>query len=159
MEFLVLWRCKKGRSYFVKAGDTRWADVQRHVNNFFSMALIVSECPFSWMTHYTEDQLTMKKFRNWITFAVVLAMVLSLAVGVSANSSSVMDGHYGTISGTSYQNSTSPATLYTSSRMSKNPDSARFVIKVEYNDGENYLTALSQNSSRGITSFTYTFPI
>ena len=101
----------------------------------------------------------MKKFRNWVTFAVVLAMVLSLAVGVSANSSSVMDGHYGTISGTSYQNSTSPATFYTSSRMSKNPDSARFVIKVEYNDGENYLTALSQNSSRGITSFTYTFPI
>ena len=111
------------------------------------------------MTHYKEDQLTRKKFRKWITFAVVLAMVLSLAVGVSANSSSVMDGHYGTISGTSYQNSTSPATLYTSSRMSKNPDSARFVIKVEYNDGENYLTALSQNSSRGITSFTYTFPI
>ena len=101
----------------------------------------------------------MKKFRNWVTFAVVLAMVLSLAVGVSATSSSVMDGHYGTISGTSYQNSTLPATLYTSSRMSKNPDSARFVIKVEYNDGENYLTALSQNSSRGITSFTYTFPI
>ena len=111
------------------------------------------------MTHYKEDQLTRKKFRKWITFAVVLAMVLSLSVGVSANSSSVMDGHYGTISGTSYQNSTSPATLYTSSRMSKNPDSARFVIKVEYNDGENYLTALSQNSSRGITSFTYTFPI
>ena len=111
------------------------------------------------MTHYKEDQLTRKKFRKWITFAVVLAMVLSLTIGVSANSSSVMDGHYGTISGTSYQNSTSPATLYTSSRMSKNPDSARFVIKVEYNDGENYLTALSQNSSRGITSFTYTFPI
>ena len=111
------------------------------------------------MTHYKEDQLTRKKFRNWVTFAVVLAMVLSLAVGVSATSSSVMDGHYGTISGTSYQNSTLPATLYTSSRMSKNPDSARFVIKVEYNDGENYLTALSQNSSRGITSFTYTFPI
>ena len=101
----------------------------------------------------------MKKFRNWVTFAVVLAMVLSLTVGVSATTSSVMDGHYGTISGTSYQNSTSPATLYTSSSMSKNPDSARFVIKVEYNDGENYLTALSQNSSRGITSFTYTFPI
>ena len=111
------------------------------------------------MTHYKEDQLTRKKFRKWITFAVVLAMVLSLTIGVSANSSSVMDGHYGTISGTSYQNSTSPATLYTSSRMSKNPDSARFVIKVEYNDGENYLTALSQNSSRGIASFTYTFPI
>ena len=111
------------------------------------------------MTHYKEDQLTRKKFRKWITFAVVLAMVLSLTIGVSANSSSVMDGHYGTISGTSYQNSTSPATFYTSSRMSKNPDSARFVIKVEYNDGENYLTALSQNSSRGITSFTYTFPI
>ena len=101
----------------------------------------------------------MKKFRNWVTFAVALAMVLSLAVGVSATSSSVMDGHYGSISGTSYQNSTSPATLYTSSRMSKNPDSARFVIKVEYNDGERHLTALSQNSSRGITSFTYTFPI
>ena len=111
------------------------------------------------MTHYKEDPFTRKKFRNWITFAVVLAMVLSLAIGVSATSSSVMDGHYGSISGTSYQNSTSPATLYTSSRMSKNPDSARFVIKVEYNDGENYLTALSQNSSRGITSFTYTFPI
>ena len=111
------------------------------------------------MTHYKEDQLTSRRFRNWVTFAVVLAMVLSLAIGVSATTSSVMDGHYGTISGTSYQNSTSPATLYTSSSMSKNPDSARFVIKVEYNDGENYLTALSQNSSRGITSFTYTFPI
>ena len=76
----------------------------------------------------------MKKFRNWITFAVVLAMVLSLAVGVSANSTSVTSPYYGTISGTSYQNSTSPATFYTSSRMSKNPDSARFVIDVDYND-------------------------
>ena len=111
------------------------------------------------MTHYKEDPFTRKKFRNWVTFAVVLAMVLSLAVGVSANSSSSMNPNYGTISGTSSQNSSSPATLYTSSSMSKNPDSARFVIKVEYNDGENYLTALSQNSSRGITSFTYTFPI
>ena len=106
-----------------------------------------------------DDQLTMKKFRNWVTFAVVLAMVLSLAVGVSANSTSVTSPYYGTISGTSYQNSTSPATFYTSSRMSKNPDFARFVIDVDYNDGENYLTALSQRSSCGITSFTYTFPI
>ena len=101
----------------------------------------------------------MKKFRNWVTFAVALAMVLSLAVGVSATSSSVMDGHYGSISGTSYQNSTSPATLYTSSRMSKNPDSARFVISVDYNDGISNLTSLSQASAHGITSFTYTFPI
>ena len=72
---------------------------------------------------------------------------------------SVMDGHYGTISGTSYQNSTSPATLYTSSSMSKNPDSARFVISVDYNDGISNLTSLSQASAHGITSFTYTFPI
>lgn len=111
------------------------------------------------MTHYTEDQLTMKKFRNWITFAVVLAMVLSLAVGVSATSSSRRNPNYGTISGTSSQNSSSPATLYTSSSMSKNPDSARFVISVDYNDGISNLTSLSQASAHGITSFTYTFPI
>ncbi len=101
----------------------------------------------------------MKKFRNWITFAVVLAMVLSLAVGVSATSSSRRNPNYGTISGTSSQNSSSPATLYTSSSMSKNPDSARFVISVDYNDGTSYLTSLSQSSAHGITTFTYTFPI
>ena len=101
----------------------------------------------------------MKKFRNWVTFAVVLAMVLSLAVGVSATSSSRRNPNYGTISGTSSQNSSSPATLYTSSSMSKNPDSARFVISVDYNDGANYLTSLSQASAHGITTFTYTFPI
>ena len=101
----------------------------------------------------------MKKFRNWITFAVVLAMVLSLAVGVSATSSSVTSPYYGTVSGTSSQNSSSPATLYTSSSMSKNPDSARFVISVDYNDGISNLTSLSQASAHGITSFTYTFPI
>ena len=101
----------------------------------------------------------MKKFRNWITFAVVLAMVLSLAVGVSATSSSRRNPNYGTISGTSSQNSSSPATLYTSSSMSKNPDSARFVISVDYNDGISNLTSLSQASAHGITSFTYTFPI
>lgn len=111
------------------------------------------------MTHYKEDQLTRKKFRNWVTFAVVLAMVLSLAVGVSATSSSRRNPNYGTISGTSSQNSSSPATLYTSSSMSKNPDSARFVISVDYNDGTSYLTSLSQASAHGITSFTYTFPI
>ena len=106
-----------------------------------------------------DDQLSMKKFRNWVTFAVVLAMVLSLAIGVSATSSSSMNPNYGTISGTSSQNSSSPATLYTSSSMSKNPDSARFVISVDYNDGANYLTSLSQSSAHGITTFTYTFPI
>ena len=44
------WYCdgvRKVVPIFGKAGDTRWADVQRHVNNFLSMALIVSECPFS----------------------------------------------------------------------------------------------------------------
>ena len=101
----------------------------------------------------------MTKFRNWVTFAVVLAMVLSLAVGVSATSSSVTSPYYGTVSGTSSQNSSSPATLYTSSSMSKNPDSARFVISVDYNDGISNLTSLSQASAHGITSFTYTFPI
>ena len=101
----------------------------------------------------------MKKFRNWVTFAVVLAMVLSLAVGVSATSSSVTSPYYGTVSGTSSQNSSSPATLYTSSSMSKNPDSARFVISVDYNDGISNLTSLSQASAHGITTFTYTFPI
>ena len=111
------------------------------------------------MTHYKEDQLTSRRFRNWVTFAVVLAMVLSLAVGVSATSSSRRNPNYGTISGTSSQNSSSPATLYTSSSMSKNPDSARFVISVDYNDGISNLTSLSQASAHGITSFTYTFPI
>ena len=108
------------------------------------------------MTHYKEDQPTRKKFRNWVTFAVVLAMVLSLAVGVSATSSSITSPYYGTVSGTSSQNSSSPATLYTSSSMSKN---ARFVISVDYNDGISYLTSLSQSSAHGITTFTYTFPI
>ena len=86
-------------------------------------------------------------------------MVLSLAVGVSATSSSVTSPYYGTVSGTSSQNSSSPATLYTSSSMSKNPDSARFVISVDYNDGISNLTSLSQASAHGITTFTYTFPI
>ena len=101
----------------------------------------------------------MKKFRNWVTFAVVLAMVLSLAVGVSATSSSSMSPHYGTISGTSYQSSSSPALLYTYTKVSKNPDRAYFEISVDYRDGFKSLTTDYSDSGTGVLNYTRNFAI
>ena len=69
----------------------------------------------------------MKKFRNWVTFAVVLAMVLSLAVGVSANTRSTSAGIYGTLRASCYQSS-SVNLLDTTASVDKNPDSAYFVV-------------------------------
>ena len=79
------------------------------------------------MTHYTEDQLTMKKFRNWITFAVVLAMVLSLTVGVSATTSKPA-GIYVLVHGTSSQSDSNINLVATTNWVDKNPDSAYFEV-------------------------------
>ena len=73
----------------------------------------------------------MKKFRNWVTFAVVLAMVLSLAVGVSATTSKPA-GIYGLVHGTSSQSDSNVNLVATTNWVDKDPDSAYFKISGEY---------------------------
>lgn len=100
----------------------------------------------------------MKKFRNWVTFAVVLAMVLSLAVGVSATSSSKSAGIYGMMRGSSYQ-SASVNLLTTTASVEKNPDSAYFLITATFSGdvGSNWTT--SSQSATGVKQYNPSFPI
>ena len=100
----------------------------------------------------------MKKFRNWVTFAVVLAMVLSLAVGVSASSTSTSAGIYGTLWGWCGQSS-SKNFLNTSSSVRQNTDSARFVTTVQFSNSLGLGEPVAESSSRGVTSFTPSFVI
>ena len=100
----------------------------------------------------------MKKFRNWVTFAVVLAMVLSLAVGVSATSTSISAGIYGTLWGWCGQSS-SKNFLNTSSSVQQNTDSARFVTTVRFSNSTGLYDPISEISSRGATSFKPAFTI
>ena len=111
------------------------------------------------MTHYTEDQLTMKKFRNWITFAVVLAMVLTLVVGVSAASSSKPAGIYTRIYGTSSQSSSNINLVSTTSRVEKNPDSAYFYVAGEYVNGVISISKSSSTGGYGQRSYSVSLPI
>ena len=100
----------------------------------------------------------MKKFRNWVTFAVALAMVLSLAVGVSASNTSTSAGIYGTLWGWCGQSS-SKNFLNTSSSVTQNPDKARFTITTVFSNSLGNYAPETKTSSRGATSFNPTFAI
>ena len=100
----------------------------------------------------------MKKFRNWVTFAVVLAMVLSLAVGVSATSSSASAGIYGTLWARCSQSS-SKNFLETYTSITRNPDKARFTITTVFSNSLGNYDPETKTSSRGATSFNPTFTI
>ena len=101
----------------------------------------------------------MKKFRNWITFAVVLAMVLSLAVGVSANTRSKPAGIYGTIRGSSYQSTSNINLLNTTTNVDKNEDDAYFAIYVEFTNLSGVTSNETRTSYEGATSFNPSFAI
>ena len=101
----------------------------------------------------------MKKFRNWVTFAVVLAMVLSLAVGVSANTRSKPAGMYGTIRGSSYQSTSNINLLNTTTNVDKNEDDAYFAIYVEFTNLSGVTSRETRSSGRGATSFNPSFAI
>ena len=101
----------------------------------------------------------MKKFRNWVTFAVVLAMVLSLAVGVSANTRSKPAGIYGTIRGSSYQSTSNINLLNTTTNVDKNEDDAYFAIYVEFTNLSGVTSRETRSSGRGATSFNPSFAI
>ena len=101
----------------------------------------------------------MKKFRNWITFAVVLAMVLSLAVGVSANTRSKPAGIYGTIRGSSYQSTSNINLLNTTTNVDKNEDDAYFAIYVEFTNLSGVTSRETRSSGRGATSSNPSFAI
>ena len=101
----------------------------------------------------------MKKFRNWITFAVVLAMVLSLSVGVSANTRSKSAGMYGTIRGSSYQSTSNINLLDTTTSVTQNTDSAYFVIYVEFTNPSRVTSQETRSSGKGATSFNPSFAI
>ena len=111
------------------------------------------------MTHYKEDQLTRKKFRKWITFAVVLAMVLSLTIGVSAASNSAAAGIYTRIYGTSSQSSSNINLVSTTSRVEKNPDSAYFYVAGEYVNGVISISTSSSTGGNGQRSYSVSLPI
>ena len=93
----------------------------------------------------------MKKFRNWVTFAVVLAMVLSLAVGVSASSKPA--GIYVLVHGTSSQSEANINLVSTTSWVDKNPNSAFFQISGEYTNGIISISNSSYTGARGLRSF------
>ena len=99
----------------------------------------------------------MKKFRNWVTFAVVLAMVLSLAVGVSASSKPA--GIYIRIYGTSSQSSSNNNLVSTTSRVEKNPDSAYFYVAGEYVNGVISISKSSSTGGYGQRSYSVSLPI
>ena len=101
----------------------------------------------------------MKKFRNWVTFAVVLAMVLSLSVGVSANTRSKPAGIYGTIRGSSYQSTSNINLLNTTTNVDKNEDDAYFAIYVEFTNLSGVTSRETRSSGRGATSFNPSFAI
>ena len=101
----------------------------------------------------------MKKFRNWVMFAVVLAMVLSLAVGVSANTRSKPAGIYGTIRGSSYQSTSNINLLNTTTNVDKNEDDAYFAIYVEFTNLSGVTSRETRSSGRGATSFNPSFAI
>ena len=101
----------------------------------------------------------MKKFRNWVTFAVVLAMVLSLAIGVSANTRSKPAGIYGTIRGSSYQSTSNINLLNTTTNVDKNEDDAYFAIYVEFTNLSGVTSRETRSSGRGATSFNPSFAI
>ena len=109
------------------------------------------------MTHYKEDPFTRKKFRNWVTFAVVLAMVLSLAVGVSATSKPA--GIYVLVHGTSSQSSSNINLVDTTSWVDKNPDSAFFQISGEYTNGIISISTSSSTSARGLRTYSASLPV
>ena len=109
------------------------------------------------MTNYKEDPFTRKKFRNWITFAVVLAMVLSLAVGVSATSKPA--GIYVLVHGTSSQSEANINLVSTTSWVDKNPDSAFFQISGEYTNGIISISNSSDTGARGLRSFSTSLPV
>ena len=100
----------------------------------------------------------MKKFRNWITFAVVLAMVLSLAVGVSATSSSKSAGIYGTLRASCYQSS-SVNLLDTTASVDKNPDRAYFVVTVRFSSDLGLGDPITAQSAVSAKSFNPSFAI
>ena len=110
------------------------------------------------MTHYKDDPFTRKKFRNWVTFAVVLAMVLSLAVGVSANTRSTSAGIYGTLRASCYQSS-SVNLLDTTASVDKNPDSAYFVVTVRFSSDLGLGDPTSAQSAKSAKSFNPSFAI
>ena len=109
------------------------------------------------MTHYKEDPFTRKKFRNWVTFAVVLAMVLSLTVGVSATSKPA--GIYVLVHGTSSQSSSNINLVDTTSWVDKNPDSAFFQISGEYTNGIISISTSSSTSARGLRTYSASLPV
>ena len=100
----------------------------------------------------------MKKFRNWVTFAVVLAMVLSLAVGVSATTSKPA-GIYGLVHGTSSQSDSNVNLVATTNWVDKNPDSAYFKISGEYTNGITSISTSSSTSARGLRSYSVSLPV
>ena len=109
------------------------------------------------MTHYKEDPFTRKKIRNWITFAVVLAMALSLAVGVSASSKPA--GIYGLVHGTSSQSDSNINLVATTNWVDKNPDSAYFKISGEYTNGITSISTSSSTSARGLRTYSASLPV
>ena len=89
---------------------------------------------------------------------MVLAMVLSLAVGVSANTRSTSAGIYGTLRASCYQSS-SVNLLDTTASVDKNPDSAYFVVTVRFSSDLGLGDPTSAQSAKSAKSFNPSFAI
>lgn len=86
--------------------------------------------------------------------SLVLAMTLCISLAVSAYAA--MAGIYIYVAGTG---SKSGNALVTSTRVKVNPDNAYLKTEVQFSDGLNYTSSDRKISSRGVTSFSYNFPI
>ena len=101
----------------------------------------------------------MKKFRNWVTFAVVLAMVLSLTIGVSATSSSKSTLYYGTLSGWCAQSTSNINLVNTTTSVTRNVDHAYLAVTADFSNGDKITTSDFRKSSTGALSYNPSFPI
>lgn len=101
----------------------------------------------------------MKINRRILSAILAVILCFSLAVGVSAASSSGYAGIYGTISGNSAQSTSSYHQLDTRTSVSQNPDSAILKTTVEFTDGVNYLSGDAVSSARGAVMLSYNFGI
>ena len=86
---------------------------------------------------------------------IILALVLCASLAVVAYAV-VAAGIYGNIRGRGLQrNSDFVATTL----VTQNPDNAQLQTTVQFTDGLNYIGQNTKSSERGLTSFTYDFPI
>ena len=95
-------------------------------------------------------------------FSILLAVLLCVSMAISASAELETEdnvGIYAILRGSSIQDPKDVNLLNTVTSVKVNPDNAYLQTNVEYTDGINCLTRLSERGVNGATSFKYDFPI